>query len=412
MKKYGILVLLLFFLAGGFLYTKTPLAEPPVQGNGVAPEYLLQIMPADARHERTITWQASAGAIEGVLELRQGGSAAEKFLAAPECLPEKEKNRRIYTVHLTGLQPGTFYEYRSVSAGQATAWHGFKTEAEGAGSFKALIFGDSQCADYTVWGRTSQAAWLKHPDAAFFINMGDLVDNGESFDQWKSWMDAASPLLDAIPVAPVQGNHEAYSLDWKKALPKNYLALFAVPKNGPAGLEKYAYSYDYGPVHFAVLNTQQEELGNWLPDLLERQKKWLEADLAGSMKPWKIVLMHRGIWKFPPDGRLDAVGDAFVPIFDRCHVDVVFTAHVHAYARTKPLRGGNRVQENGTVYITTGRSGDKVWERSPQKPWDEVFHNPLNQANYLVLEAAADKLTVMAWQENGELLDQFALVKN
>lgn len=48
-----------------------------------------------------------------------------------------------------------------------------------------------------------------------------------------------------------------------ETLPRRlYLNLFDLPLNGPEGLQKQAYSYDYGDVHFSVIDTQQEELSS------------------------------------------------------------------------------------------------------------------------------------------------------
>ena len=63
-----------------------------------------------------------------------------------------------------------------------------------------------------------------------------------------------------MPIAPVLGNHEAYSLDWKFCEPYTYKALFPVPYGAPEGQSRLAYSFDYGDVHYAALNTDYEEL--------------------------------------------------------------------------------------------------------------------------------------------------------
>ncbi len=73
--------------------------------------------------------------------------------------------------------------------------------------------------------------------------MRDLVDNGQDEWQWNAWFDGGAKLLKAIPFVPVMGNHETYSLDWKMAKPDYYLSLFALPSNGLAELERFAYSY-------------------------------------------------------------------------------------------------------------------------------------------------------------------------
>ncbi|WP_371371950.1 metallophosphoesterase [Sporomusa aerivorans] len=374
---------------------------------------IMHVVTADMKHERTISWKTSNFGNPGSLEIRpKQSNNSTKINAEAVELPSDNGGKRfmLYTAHITNLTAGTEYEYRVSVGKRQSVWKEFKTEPE-ATAFKTLVFGDSQSADYSKdWAKTAQIAWANNPDAAFFINMGDLVDNGQDDWQWNAWFDGAAKLFEAMPIAPVMGNHEAYSLDWKMALPNYYLSFFAVPGNGPAGLERYAYSYDYGDVHFTVLNTQLNELHDWYPDLLEQQKKWLANDLAQTQKRWKVVLMHRGIWAHPFTGPLDEIGKAFAPVFDTYHVDLVFTAHVHSYARTAALKNGRR-DPAGTIYITTGRSGEKVWDKSPQKPMDEVYYNPLDMPNYLVLEASHDFIKVAAFKQNGELIDQTEIKK-
>ena len=373
---------------------------------------IMHVVTADMKHDRKISWKTEKLDEVGSLEVRPKQSEnIIKVSAEAVELPtyNRGKSFGIYTAHVTNLTAGTAYEYRISLGKKQSAWMEFKTESESA-PFKALIFGDSQSSNYKYWGKTAQTAWEKNGDGAFFITMGDLVDNGQDDWQWNAWFDEGRKLLAAIPVVPVMGNHEAYSLDWKMAKPDYYLSFFSLPANGPSGLERHAYSYDYGDVHFIVLNTQLNELQEWYPNLLADQQRWLAKDLSQTQKKWKVVLMHRGIWTYPFDGPLDDIGHTFVPVFDEYHVDLVFTAHVHSYARTKAMKNG-RFDPAGTVYITTGRSGEKVWDKSPQKPMDEFYYNPLDMPNYLVLEASLDALKVAAFKQTGELIDQTEIKK-
>lgn len=373
---------------------------------------VFQVITADMKHERMISWKAKSDGAPGFLELRASGEEAVLSIqAAQYALPVyQNKEDTVYTIQLANLKENTQYAYRVSVGGQYSRWHEFTTEVQHPAAFKALIFGDSQSSDYGIWAKTAQTAWNNNRDAAFFVNMGDLVDNGQDVSQWNGWLNGAKELLAAVPVVPVMGNHESYSLDWKPVEPNYYLALFAVPQNGPQGLERYAYSFDYGDVHFVVLNTQVNELGEWHPDMLEQQKQWLAADLANTQKQWKVVLMHRGVWESRFNTQLNELGQSFVPVFDRFQVDVVFTAHVHSYSRTKQLKN-SLTNPFGTVYISTGRSGSRVWEKSPQKQLDEVFYNPVDKPNYLVLEAADSSLAISAFRQDGSLIDQVKLEK-
>lgn len=409
MKKY-IVGFMLICVIGiiGFL----PVSRSVHMDYGTDVGKIMHVVTADMKHERKISWKTEKLGEAGSLEVRPKQSENSITVNAEAVrLPAYNGGKLfgLYTAHVTNLTAGTAYEYRISLGKKQSSWMEFKTEPEST-FFKALIFGDSQSSNYKHWGKTARAAWEKNGDGAFFIAMGDIVDNGQDDWQWNAWLDEGRKLLEAIPVAPVMGNHEAYSLDWKMAKPDYYLSFFSLPANGPPGLEGHAYSYDYGDVHFVVLNTQLNELQEWYPDLLTEQQRWLTKDLAQTQKKWKVVLMHRGVWARPFDGPLDDIGQTFVPVFDKHHVDLVFTAHVHSYARTTALKNG-RPDPAGTVYITTGRSGEKVWDKSPPKPMDEFFYNPLDMPNYLVLEASSNALKVAAFKQNGELIDQTELKK-
>lgn len=60
---------------------------------------------------------------------------------------------------------------------------------------------------------------------------------------------------------------------------------------------------------FLVIDTQQEELNEWKPELIASQVSWLERDLAASDKKWKIVLVHRNLFRYQ-DGRPNELGSA------------------------------------------------------------------------------------------------------
>ena len=406
--RIGLLVVMLIVIgAGVFFYQRQYCgAEQPAR---YVPLQLRQVITADSKISRTIMWQTETAAVDCWVEYKVGGTN-ELHKAAAQGTEFTTDAGVVYqqSVTLTDLEPATFYEYRVGSGKEFSPWYQLKTDSGGA--FSALIFGDSQSLDYNVWQATATAAYKDaKEDAAFFINMGDLVDNGEQYSQWRSWFRGADKLLTNIPTAPLRGNHENYSLQWQPYRGDLYLQLFDLPQNGPAGLKEQAYSYDYGDVHFAVLDTQQEELAQWQPDLLTRQTQWLAADLAASNKKWKIVLMHRTPFRYQ-DGRLNEIGAAFIPVIESNNVDLVFSGHNHSYSRSAPLKNGTAAG-HGTVYFSTGRSGDKTWNGSRIKPQEVAFDGVLDQPNYLKLTVNGNKLAVTSLRQNGSLIDTLTLTK-
>lgn len=176
-----------------------------------------QVITADSTTSRTFMWQSDYAEDDPVVEFRKTGDD-DTIMALPassDAFSDDGVTTYIHSATVTDLTPGTAYEYRVGYGDKRSSWTPFHT-AEGS-SFKALIFPDSQSSDYSGWASLAQAAWQNNQDAQFFVNMGDLVDNGQSHYQWNAWFDAVGPMISRIPVAPLMGNHETYNTDWKMA---------------------------------------------------------------------------------------------------------------------------------------------------------------------------------------------------
>ena len=193
MKKYlkYIIVLAVFLTAGCAVYTAPTTGQAENYAGADKISYLRQLITADASTSRTIMWQADEKLENPAAEYK---NAAGQITAVPASVQELNTGSGtlyVYTAALTGLEPGSAYEYRAGYEGSRTGWH--KLPAAQPDSFKALIFPDSQSSDYSGWRKLAQTAYSKNEDAAFFINMGDLVDNGYDFSQWRAWFNSVAP---------------------------------------------------------------------------------------------------------------------------------------------------------------------------------------------------------------------------
>lgn len=378
----------------------------------LAVDNLTQIISKDSATSKTVSWQSSVPHYNYCVEYRQQGSndIHQAYVTEPKRPPIYDYDNipsYTYGAYMQHLQPDTAYEYRICNdEGEETGWFSFTTTKEELNQYKVLIFGDSQSVDYSVWGQTAQIAWNQNKDAAFFVNMGDLTDNGQAWFQWRDWQYNADILTSHLPFAPVLGNHEAYSMEWKFAYPYTYKALFAVPYGSPQGQSRLTYSFDYGDVHYVSLNTDYEELHAQNPDMLTNEAAWLDADLAAAKKAGKrlIVMMHRPPWDSPYHGVLDSNGKCFMPIFDKYDVPLVFTAHDHCYERTVPVKNDTQA-ETGTIYIATGRSGTESWDAARRKPTDVVYYNPMDMPMYLTLQVEPKDFRVTAFKNDGTIID-------
>lgn len=385
--------------------------------------FLRQIITADSRTSRTIMWQSDAPQEKAEIVWRAAGNGkngdneAEIFSASAtgEHYTDDGQDVYLHTARVNNLAPGTHYEYRVICGDEGTDWTPLSTENGGA--FKALIFPDSQSSDYTDWKNLAQDAFKRNPDAAFFTNLGDLVDNGEEHSQWDAWFDAVEGMAERIPFAPVMGNHETYDKQWEVRLPLAYLAEFDVPENGSQYFSRYYYSFDFGDVHFIVLNTQWDETGEFHPGLLEEQLEWLPKDAAASDKKWKVVMLHKDVLRYRIEKRpertegISKFGEAFMPLFDELGIDVVLSAHLHTYRNRGHIKNFQR-DPSGPLYILTGVAGNVrypgLWI---DHALDEKVAPQPETDNYMTLDASKDSLRFQCFLPDGTIIDDVTVKK-
>ena len=241
MKKYlKFLIVMAVFLAAGCAFNAVTADKNFAAADEVT--HLRQVITADSSTSRTIMWQADEALKEPLAEYRTDGGEIKTAAAEVADFTVDGRKIYVYTAELTGLEPGTNYQYRAGYEGRRTDWQAMQTAS--GGDFKALIFPDSQSSDYSSWHKLADTAYANNKDAAFFINMGDLVDNGYDLSQWNAWFSSVAPMIENIPFVPVMGNHETYTLEWQVDYPTPYLTLFNLPANGSENSNQY-YSFDY-----------------------------------------------------------------------------------------------------------------------------------------------------------------------
>ena len=192
--------------------------------SSIGVQFVRQIVAEDNATCRTIMWQSQVrqdysveyrlkcignNGVEHDTVKKASDKVGTVFTkAATECSFKEAKTDYLqYQVQLQGLQPNSIYEYRIVTAKSKGTWHSIKTDNDKG--FTALIFPDSQSSDYSGWQQLARAAQQRHKDSELYINMGDLVDNGQDGSQWRAWLGSVEPFSADTAFAPVIGNHEA-----------------------------------------------------------------------------------------------------------------------------------------------------------------------------------------------------------
>lgn len=308
------------------------------------------------------------------------------------------------------LKPDTEYLYR---VGNET------TDVWAEGSFKTTIDSSKDSdisfvyiADPQVYSNDSKAAsatfetiYGKYPGSAFTYVAGDFTDADYDESEWELFFNGGGlypnggqKLFANRITVGTQGNHDWAGLTDHFSFPSTY------------GLDT-VYSFDAGPVHFIVLNTNYT-----YQNTIEFQKEiaWLENDLKDCQKPWKIVLAHKPIYSGSyhvneSDSRFLRL--YLTPELARLGVDALLGGHDHMYTRGfVDLRGNNvkpvmmdgetafqpkkqyedRMVYKPVLYIGNCTAGANKWYSSSD--YSVLDGDPLAE-NYAFLEKSSEQLT-------------------
>ncbi|MNI14411.1 Alkaline phosphatase precursor [compost metagenome] len=373
------------------------------------PYDLVTTFKGDGRTSRAFTWFTNDPDVEGIVQIAQGTEAnaledtasliSTYQVTSSEITNSNGKDKAVHKAEVTGLQPGHTYVYR-VGSGRSEEWseaYTFTTEKDNDNHFTFINVTDSQGvteADFGLWGKTLNQAFSVFPDAKFIVHNGDLTEEPDNEAAWSFFMNKAQGRLAQVPLMPVTGNHDEVD---KNA--DAYMRHFNLPVNGDEGsIPGTNYSFDYGHVHFVILNTESNIKG---------QLNWLANDLESSNQQWTIVAMHRPAY----GGNTYDKVEKWVKVFDEYGVDLVLQGHNHEYSRSYPLRDGVIVNESeGTVYVTTNTAGQKFNEKK-----EDQFYHAVHFQNYKQMFAGitanGNKLVYEAYDVDGEKLDEFVLTK-
>ncbi|MDQ0914904.1 phosphodiester glycosidase family protein [Paenibacillus sp. V4I5] len=306
---------------------------------------------------------------------------------------------RVHKALVENLNPGTEYVYRlGDGAGNYSSQGSFKTASTLEDTVKFLFFGDSQASDkagYALWGATVDKAFEFMSDPDFIVHAGDLVDNGYKENEWNMWFEAAQRELMNTTLVATLGNHEVTGINGKS----DFTNHFNQPGNGLESLKGTNFSFDYGDVHFVMLNSEEQ---------YAEQKEWLRGDLAATDKKWKVVMFHRGPYGSIYDTEI--VRREWTPVFDEFGVDLVLNGHDHIYLRTSMKNDASAALGEGTAYVTPGSTGPKFYGLT-RRDWTQVIDEEMTQM-YAAIEIVGDQLTFVTRTVGGREVDRFLLVKD
>ncbi|RIH64579.1 metallophosphoesterase family protein [Mariniphaga sediminis] len=362
------------------------------------PDQVLLTWSSDPSTSIDIQWRTDTTVQSGLVKYRVKGAETGKTQQAEKYVMEDRElmNDRFihrFTARIRNLQPGTDYEYLIAPENDWKKAFTFSTPANDD-SFSFIWFGDVH--HKKEFGDLHKKAGTAHPEVAFYTIAGDLVGDGLYRDQWDDLFEFSKEVNCRKPLMNVPGNH-----DNRLGLgAKMYRDMFSYPTNGPEGVPKeQTYSFTYKNVLFFMLDATSS---------VEAQTAWVEEQLANTKATWKIAVFH-----FPPynweEPYLD-IQEEWIPLFDKYHVNMVFSGHIHYYMRSKPMKAGEVTDsyKEGTAYIISlgipGRNQDPA-----EEPYAAVRN--MDCWLYQHIQIEKNKLTYQSVNFDGEVIDSFEIQK-
>jgi hypothetical protein len=230
---------------------------------------------------------------------------------------------------------------------------------------------------------------VRAQNPAFHLHSGDLAyatPEPEQYPDDTNFMPAAwdrylrgvgKQIAPHVPWQVSVGAHEIEPLDQHGYA--GFLTRFPQAYDHSSGTP-VAHTFSYGNV--AVIHLDGNEVS--AQEILNTgysngaQTAWLTRTLAayrkaGSGVDFIVAVLNCCTYSSNQEHGSDGgVRDAWAPLFDKYHVDLVLSGHVHAYERTHPMKAGKRTRAvpsggtvhpatDGTTYICVGTGGNDLY---------------------------------------------------
>ncbi len=279
---------------------------------------------------------------------------------------------------------------------------------------------------YGVVNDTFKAAFDTVPEANFIVSAGNQVTLAKNSHHWRDLLNVNSEFFSNKFFMPSSGSREKAG---------GYVAEnFSLPATASDSETGVYYSYDYGNIHFTVINTNDVENKK----LSAEQLEWIEEDISSSDAKWKIAVIPNAIYSngaHSGDKDVKGVRAQLSPLLSRLGVDLVLQGRECVYWRSGAISGGveisakektvsyngldytAKINPQGTVYVVPGSGGVKrshAEKEDSSFPDAEVKFTP-DAPMFVSVRTDGDMLYFDAYtvkDGKAERVDNFAIEKN
>jgi hypothetical protein len=285
----------------------------------------------------------------------------------------------VHRIPLRDLAPETAYFYRVGEGGAFTELSRFRTGALPGTSFRFAWMADDRDGPQIL---DSVIVHMAAVSPLFALYGGDLCPRS-NYEDWKSGFFRApqSEFGGTVPWVNTPGNHEKWAANTQAFT------------SGPVGSQsRDFFSFECGDLHVCVLNSEIP-LGAGTA-----QYAFADADLHGTNRRWKIVMIHKPAYCAGGHGEDSTLIAMTTAVFETAGVDVVLSGHSHFYQH-------NYV--HGIHHMVIGSAGAPLYDTA--RAWYTL--KTLKQYNWAVADVAPSSLRLLVLNEHGAPLDTLQLTK-
>lgn len=371
------------------------------------PDRIVLSWTGDPARSQAVNWRTDTSVNRGMAQIApsEGGplftKQAKDVPARSQSFTSDLGSARYHTVEFEGLEPNRRYVYRVGDGTNWSEWIQFRTASTKPEPFSFIYFGDAQNDVRSMWSRVIREAHADAPRARFIIHAGDLINSGNKDAEWGEWFGAGGWINAMIPNVPTPGNHEypRPAMGTTRKLSFNWRPQFALPLNGPDGLEETAYYFDFQGTRVVSLNSNERQA---------EQVEWLDRVLSDNPNRWTVLTFHHPIWSTAKGRDNSTLRKLWLPTIRKHKVDLVLQGHDHTYARSNLKTGLNKQERDiGTVFVVSV-SGPKMYNLERE---DWMRRAAEDTQMYQVISIDGDRLRYEAHTATGDLYDAFDLHK-
>ncbi len=362
-----------------------------------------------------------------------------------------------HEVQLTGLRPSSKVYYSIGTdleeyAGNSEDYHFIMPPPMGSQQkARFWVIGDSGTANANALAvKNSFLQFNQNTDINLWIMLGDnayITGTDSQYDA--AVFDMYPELLTSSALWSTIGNHDSASAS---SLTQTgvYYDTFSFPKSAytdgissgaDSGTEAY-YSFDYGNVHFIVLESHQSN-ATFRSGMID----WLYNDLALSLSDWVIAFWHhppytKGTHDSDTENKLIYMRENILEILENNGVDLVLGGHSHTYERSWLIDGHydhsdtfnknlhvisgsegtpgisaynkqnlGQTPHEGTVYLVAGNSG--TFGPGQGEPHEAMRNTlALSELGSLIIDVDARVMDVRFLNSTNEVKDVFRITKH